>query len=34
MTNLYPNSTVQAFIDDLDENIVFKDVWADVVTFI
>ena len=30
MTNLYPNPTVQAFISDLDENIVFKDVWADV----
>ena len=30
MPNLYPNLTVQAFIDDLDENIVFKDVWADV----
>ena len=28
MTNLFPNSTVQAFISDLDENIVFKDVWA------
>ena len=30
MTNLYPNPTVQAFISDLDENIVFKDVWAGV----
>ena len=26
MTNLYPNPIVQAFISDLDENIVFKDV--------
>ena len=30
MTNLYPNPIVQAFISDLDENIVFKDVWAGV----
>tara|TARA_B100000131_G_C17701412_1_gene444848 strand:+ start:193 stop:552 length:360 start_codon:yes stop_codon:yes gene_type:complete len=30
MTNSYPNPIVQAFISDLDENIVFKDVWADV----
>ena len=30
MTNLYPNQIVQAFINDLDENIVFKDIWADV----
>ncbi len=30
MTNLYPNPTVQAFMSDLDENIVFKDVWAGV----
>ena len=30
MPELYPNSTVQAFLDDLDENVVFKDVWADV----
>tara|TARA_R100000030_G_scaffold55833_1_gene42098 strand:- start:454 stop:819 length:366 start_codon:yes stop_codon:yes gene_type:complete len=28
MTNLYPNPTVQAFLDDLDENVVFKDVWS------
>ena len=26
MTNLFPNPIVQAFISDLDENIVFKDV--------
>ena len=30
MTNSYPNPIVQAFMSDLDENIVFKDVWADV----
>ena len=30
MTNLYPNPIVLAFISDLDENIVFKDVWAGV----
>ena len=30
MTNIYPNPIVQAFISDLDENIVFKDVWAGV----
>ena len=26
MTNLYPNPIVQAFISDLDENIVFKEL--------
>ena len=30
MPDLYPNPTVQAFCHDLDENIVFKDVWAGV----
>ena len=30
MPELYPNPTVQAFLADLDENVVFKDVWADV----
>ena len=30
MTNLFPNPIVQAFMSDLDENIVFKDVWASV----
>ena len=30
MPELYPNPTVQAFMSDLDENIVFKDVWAGV----
>jgi hypothetical protein len=28
MTNLFPNPIVQAFISDLDENIVFKDIWS------
>ena len=28
MPSLYPNPTVQAFLDDLDENVVFKDVWS------
>ena len=30
MPELYPNPTVQAFLNDLDENVVFKDVWAGV----